>query len=179
VPVPRWSTIQTDRRIYSVPSRLIGETVRVLRFEESVEVFLAGKHQLSMPRLTGEHTHAINYRHIIEWLLRKPGAFAHYRFRADLFPSLRFRRAYDRLCEACSPRTADMEYLRILREAARTMESDVEHVLGELEQHGIIPRWAALMEFWPAPEAAQLPDMEPLCVQLSDYDQLLGAKEVN
>jgi hypothetical protein len=179
VPVTRWSTIRTDRRIYSVPSRLIGETVRVQRYEERVEVFLAGQHQLSMPRLTGEHTHAINYRHIIEWLIRKPGAFAGYRFRTDLFPSLLFRRAYDRLCEACSPRTADMEYLRILRQAARTMERDVDRVLGELEQHGIVPRWDALMEFWPAPEAAELPDMEPLCVQLSDYDQLLCAKEVN
>ncbi len=59
------------------------------------------------------------------------------------------------------------------------MQSDVERVLGELEQRGIVPRWAALMEFWPAPETAQLPDMEPLCVQLSDYDQLLSVKEVN
>jgi hypothetical protein len=179
VPVTRWSTILTDRRIYSVPSRLIGETVRVHRHEERIEVFLAGQHQLSMPRLTGEHTHAINYRHIIEWLIRKPGAFARYRFHADLFPSPRFRRAYDRLCDVCSPRTADMEYLRILRQAARTMESDVERVLEELEQHRLIPRWAALMEFWPAPESAQLPDMEPLSVQLSDYDQLLSAKEAN
>ena len=179
VHVSRWSTIHTDKRIYSVPSRLIGETVRIRRYEEQVEVFLAGQRQLRMPRLTGEHTHAINYRHIIEWLIRKPGAFARYRFRADLFPSLRFRRAYDQLCDACSPRTADIEYLRILRQAARTMESDVDRVLGELEKHGIVPRWAALMEFWPAPEAAQLPDMNPLCVQLSDYDQLLSAKEVN
>jgi hypothetical protein len=177
--VTRWSTIQTDRRIYSVPSRLIGETVRVQRYENSVEVLLAGQHQLSMPRLTGERTHSINYRHIVEWLLRKPGAFGHYRFRADLFPSLRFRRAYDRLCEVCTPRTADIEYLRILRQAARTMQSDVERVLGELEQRGIVPRWAVLMEFWPTPETARLPDMEPMCVRLSDYDQLLSAKEVN
>ena len=101
-------------------------------------------------------------------------------FVQDLFPSLRFRRAYDRLCEACSPRTADIEYLRILRQAARTMESDVERVLGELEQRGIVPRWAALMEFWPAPESrCSFPIWQPLCVQLSDYDQLLSAKEVN
>jgi len=90
VPISRWCTLQTDRRTYSVPSRLIGETVRVRRYEERVEVYLAGMRQLVMPRLTGEKTHAINYRDIIEWLIRKPGAFAHYRFRADLFPSLAF-----------------------------------------------------------------------------------------
>ena len=39
VPVSRWSTIQTDRRIYSVPSRLIGETVRIWRYEDRVEGF--------------------------------------------------------------------------------------------------------------------------------------------
>ncbi len=177
--VTRWSTIQTDRRIYSVPSRLIGETVRVRRHEDRVEVFLAGQCQLSMPRLTGEPCHAINYRHVIEWLIRKPGAFAQYRFRQDLFPSMAFRQAYDHLCQVCSPRQADMEYLRILRQAARTMESEVERVLQELRQRGVPPRWNAVVEFWPAPQAPEIPEMAPLSVQLDDYDQLLGEKEAN
>ena len=51
----------------------------------------------ALPRLTGDCTHAINYRHVIEWLIRKPGAFAEYRFHQDLFPTLAFRRAYDQL----------------------------------------------------------------------------------
>lgn len=178
-PVTRWSTIQTDRRVYSVPSRLIGETVRVRRHEDRVEVFLGSEHQLSMPRLTGDQVHAINYRHVIEWLVRKPGAFAGYRFRQDLFPSLTFRRAYDQLCEVCSPRKADLEYLRILRQAARTMESEVERVLQELEQRGVAPRWNALMEFWPVPQAPEMPPMAPLAVRLDEYDQLLGLEEGN
>ena len=82
----------------------------------------------------GLAAHAINYRHIIEWLVRKPGAFRQYRFREDLFPSPVFRRAYDQLQEALPDRTADLEYLRILRQAARTMESEVERVLVELER---------------------------------------------
>lgn len=178
VHVTRWSTIQIDRRAYSVPSRLIGETVRVRRHEDQVEVFLDGQRQLQMPRLTGKSLYAINYRHVIEWLVRKPGAFAHYRFREDLFPSLVFRRAYDRLCEVCSPRTADIEYLRILRQAARTMECEVERVLIDLDQRGLVPRWDVLMEFWPVQEAPDVPDLAPLCVQLSEYDQLLNSQEV-
>ena len=39
----------------------------------------------------------LDYRHVIWSLVRKPGAFAHYCFRDDLFPSLVFRRAYDAL----------------------------------------------------------------------------------
>jgi len=173
VPVSRWSTVQTDRRIYSVPSRLIGETVRVWRYEDRVEVYLAGVRQLVMPRLTGEQTHAINYRHIIEWLLRKPGAFAQYRFRADLFPSLVFRRAYDRLCGDCAPRTADLDYLRILRQAARTMECEVERVLVDLTQRDLTPRWALVQEFWPAGPPAVAPALQPLTVELTAYDALL------
>ena len=173
VPVSRWSTVQTDRRIYSVPSRLIGETVRVWRYEERVEVYLAGVRQLVMPRLTGEKMHAINYRDIIEWLLRKPGAFAQYRFHSDLFPSLAFRRAYDRLCQDCAPRAADLDYLRLLRQAARTMECEVERVLLNLEQRGLTPRWPIVEEFWPAAAPAAAPDLQPLTVELEAYDALL------
>ena len=174
VPVSRWSTVQTDRRIYSVPSRMIGETVRVWRYEERVEVYLAGVRQLVMPRLTGEKMHAINYRDIIEWLIRKPGAFAQYRFRADLFPSLVFRRAYDRLCRDCTPRAADLDYLRILRQAARTMECAVERVLVDLEQRDLTPRWALLQEFWPTAQPAATPALQPLTVNLEAYDALLA-----
>jgi hypothetical protein len=176
--VSRWSTIQTDRRIYSVPSRLIGETVRARRYEERVELYLGGALQESMPRLTGERVHAINYRHIIEWLIRKPGAFAQYRFRADLFPSPVFRRAYDRLCAECSARAADVEYLRILRQAARTMQCEVETALRTLEERGLVPHWAALMEFWPSAEPPGAPDLAPLSVELADYDRLLSGKEL-
>ena len=173
VPVSRWSTVQTDRRVYSVPSRLIGETVRIRRYDEQIEVYLAGVRQLSMPRLGRDKTHAVNYRDIIEWLIRKPGAFAQYRYRADLFPSLVFRRAYDRLLAACAPRTADLEYLRILRQAARTMEADVERVLLELEQRNLTPRWPVVQEFWPQVEPAAAPPLSPLKVELDAYDALL------
>lgn len=175
--VSKWSMIQVDRKIYSVPSRLIGQTVRIRRYEEHLEVYVAGLLQLSMPRLLGEKMHAINYRHLIEWLLRKPGAFSEYRFRKDLFPTLVFRRAYDRLCETCPRRTADLEYLRILRQAAMTMESDVERILLDLEVKGLAPRWSLLMEFWAQP-TTELPQLQPIHVDLGSYDDLLGNEEV-
>ena len=51
--VSKGSLIQSDRKTYSVPSRLIGQTVRIRRYEERLEVYVAGVLQLSMPRLTG------------------------------------------------------------------------------------------------------------------------------
>ena len=170
--VSRYSVIHCEGHTYSVPSRLIGERVQVRRYEDRLEVYYGGARQVSMPRLIGLAAHAINYRHIIEWLVRKPGAFQQYRFREDLFPSPVFRRAYDQLRETLPDRTADLEYLRILRQAARTMESEVERVLVELERLQVVPRWAAVLEFWPQPTFGT-PELMPLTVQLESYDQLL------
>ena len=100
--VRKWSTIRIGSRIYSVPSRLIGHTV---------EVLYGGRVLCTMPRLRGAADHRIDYRHIIGSLVRKPGAFARYRFREELFPSLTFRAAYDALGRTHGER-ADVEYVR-------------------------------------------------------------------
>jgi hypothetical protein len=73
---------------YSVPSRLIGTTVLVRVRAETVEVYVGTSQVLTLPRLQGATSHTVNYRHVIWELLRKPGAFAHYRYREDLFPTL-------------------------------------------------------------------------------------------
>ena len=81
-----------------------------------------------MPRLRGRGGHRINYRHIIDWLVRKPGAFKNYRYRADLFPTSRFRMALD-LLELQQPGRAHKVYLAILRLAAQENESLVDDAL--------------------------------------------------
>ena len=74
---------------------------------------------------------ASTYRHVIDWLVRKPGAFADYCYRDDLFPSSHFRLAYDRLL-AQQPERAAKEYLQILHLAAQESESGVEAALERL-----------------------------------------------
>ena len=95
--VSQGSTINVRSNVYSVPSRLRGEKVRVRLYDDRLEIYYAQKHQLTVERLRGRGGHRINYRHVIAALVRKPGAFQRYRFREDLFPSLVFRRAYDSL----------------------------------------------------------------------------------
>jgi len=97
VKVSGGSTISVKKNVYSVDSRLVGETVKVKLYAETLEVWYAQRCLESIPRLRGEGKHRINYRHIIDWLVRKPGAFEHYRYREDLFPSVRFRWTYDYL----------------------------------------------------------------------------------
>jgi hypothetical protein len=125
------STIRVLHNIYSVHSRLIREQVNVRIYADRLEVWYAQKRVELLPRLRGEDKHLINYRHIIDWLVRKPGAFANYCYKDDLFPTSRFRIAYDILKEQ-SPVRADKEYLKILHLAARETESGVNKALGEL-----------------------------------------------
>jgi hypothetical protein len=111
-----------------VPSRLIGHTVEARQHPTTVEVRYRGQVLETMPRLRGDADHRIDYRHIIESLVRKPGAFARYRYREELFPSLTFRQAYDVLGVTHGER-ADVEYVRLLHLAATTHEREVEATL--------------------------------------------------
>ena len=98
VRVTKSSTIQVRTNTYSVPSRLIGQLVDVRVAAEQITVTHQGHVVQVMPRLVGKHQAAINYRHIIDSLVRKPGAFANYRYREEMFPTSAFRMAWE-ICE--------------------------------------------------------------------------------
>jgi hypothetical protein len=173
VPVSRFSTIQVLRNTYSVPSRLIGTTVLVRVRAETLEVYHGTAPLLTIPRLLGRKQHRVDYRHVIWSLARKPGAFAHYRYRDDLFPSLAFRRAYDALQAATLPR-ADRDYVRLLHLAASTSEAEVEAALGLLLEQGAVPTFDAVRDLVRLPATATIPALSPAVLDLSLYDRLLG-----
>ena len=125
------STIRVQHNVYSVHSRLIGETVEVRLYSDRLEVWYAQRQVERLPRLRGEYRQHIQYRHIIDWLVRKPGAFAQYHYRQELFPSSHFRMAYDALA-ASQPERADREYLKLLHLAARESETAVQEALRTL-----------------------------------------------
>ena len=133
--VRKWSTIQAAGRTYTVPSRLIGKEVQVRLYADWVEVYYKDHLVEGMARVHGEREANVNYRHVIGSLVRKPGAFARYRFREQLFPTLHFRLAYDALRKWRGER-ADVEYVRILHLAATTMEATVDSALALLLEAG-------------------------------------------
>jgi hypothetical protein len=135
VTVRRWSTIRVVNHTYSVPARLIGERVRVHLHHDHLEVYFAGKLVEQLPRLRGQRWARIDYHHVIWSLVKKPGAFARYRWREELFPSLVFRRTYDALRSFHGER-ADAQYVRILHLAAVSGEEVVERTLSELLEGG-------------------------------------------
>ncbi|MBE3561550.1 MAG: hypothetical protein IMW89_20365 [Ktedonobacteraceae bacterium] len=116
--------------------------------------------------------HAINYRHIIWSLVRKPGAFAAYRFREDLYPTLAFRRAYDRLKQA-TPARADREYIRVLHLAATLSETEVEMALLLLEEADQAPTADAVRDLVRPIEVRRVA-LPP--INLQSYDQLLPSQ---
>lgn len=94
------SLVAVERNSYSVNSRLIGEIVEARVASNHVEIWYGGQKLDQLPRLRERSNYRIDYRHIIDWLVRKPGAFASYRYRDHMFPTSRFRSREQRFqCE--------------------------------------------------------------------------------
>lgn len=171
------STIRIKKNVYTVPSRLVGERVTVRVYEDKLHVVYAGKRQLEIERLKGNGGQCINYRHIICSLVKKPAAFANYRYRQELFPTLIFRKAYDCLQQWYSRFNADKEYLRILYLAATTMESEVETALSLLMEKQAMFSCDHVKELVCNKKQA-VPALKVAQVNLDEYNALLDLKEV-
>jgi len=172
--VSQGATIRVQRNTYSVPARLRGEEVRIRVYDDRVEAYYAGRREMKADRLLGRNGHRIDYRHIIWSLVKKPGAFARYRYRSELFPQMVFRQAYDALVEARgSSWRADLEYLRVLLLAASTLESEVAAALELLLEAGELPLADAVKELV-QPDAPAVPELAVPEVDLGSYDALLG-----
>ncbi len=159
---------------YSVPSGLKGKRATVRIYEWHIEVWYANQRLETLPRMPGAHHYQINYRHVIDSLLRKPGGFRNFRYRDDLFPQAVFRQTWETLNEHFPPRKADLIYLQILKQAALGLESDVAQALTQLLADQSQKHWdektvAALTQ---APAIQVVPQLVPQPVNLSVYDQL-------
>jgi hypothetical protein len=166
------SLIRVKRCTYSVPSRLIGHTLRVELHEAELKVHLGGEFLFDLPRLRGNRGVWVDFRHIVTPLLRKPGAFIHYRHREALYPSAVFRAAYDRLVADPGERPGVIEYLHVLKLAAEETVGKVEPVL---QGHLALPgKWRAIqVREQLAPVARKVIELVGLTPSLKAYDTLL------
>ena len=178
VTVSRFSTIHVGSNVYSVPSRLIGTTIMVRLRAETLQGYVGTSLVFTFPRLVGTHRHRIDYHHIIWSLVRKPGAFAAYRYRDELFPTTTFRLAYDRL-RTYWPKRADVEYVRVLHLAATTSESEVETALSLLLETATLPTFGAIRELIHVPQQQVVPEIQAPTLDLSVYDQLIPSRRSN
>lgn len=169
------STIRVRKMRYSVPSRLIGVKLLARIYENRIALLDGAREVAQLPLHRGDRGAVIDFRHVIGHLLRKPGAFAGYRWREELFPAPVYRAAYDHLERAGGD--ADRRYLEILKVAADEGQTAVENALEQLlggprpmitaaEVRGMLDTWRDQKQVWR--------ERAPLEVCLSDYDALLS-----
>jgi ribosomal protein S21 len=178
--VSRNSTIVIRHNYYSVPSQLIRERVDVRIYGGHLEVWHAGQLVERMERLRGEGKAAINYRHVIHSLVKKPGAFARYRFQSSLYPRSIFRVAYDEMKQRLDGR-AEREYLQLLKLAAEESEEQVAEILRGMVERGEAIRPERVREMIVGYRSERLPRIPRIEIDLAplwSYDLLLGGEEV-
>jgi transposase len=176
------SIITVKQNRYSVPSCFIGNRVQIRVFADTIQLWHAGKQQLNIPRLVGKNEEYIDFRHVIDSLVRKPAAFANYRYREHMFPTLELRKAFDTLVAAIGESNGIRVYLRLLHvaknEGLATIAPWVTQLLigkQEMNKKNLLASLDCVHATVPATGAeevnVEVPDLEP-------YDDLLEHKEV-
>ena len=172
------STIRVNHNVYSVHSRLIGERVAVLLHADEVKVNYGGRTVETLPRIIGGSKHRIDYRHVIDSLIRKPGAFRNYKYKHELFPNTHFRLAYDLLTKE-NPKRADKEYLSILHSGAYNGEERVTVILKIIINLNLPLSGDLVKQYLEKTEPVyDKTDVTVAPINIAVYDGLLQSREV-
>jgi hypothetical protein len=170
--VSRNSTIRVKKIVYSVPSRLKGQWLRVEVYEAILKLYLGRQKLMELPRAVGGRGAVINFRHVIGALLRKPGAFLNYQYREQFYPTAEYRTAYDRLVADHGQRRGVIEYLHLLKLAADCTVESVAVAMAPLL--AVNEKWtAAQVRATLSPHPVVLPLVSELAPEFKSYDQLL------
>jgi hypothetical protein len=174
--VTRCGTFTVRGVLYSAPSRLIGHRLKVRVYNDRLDCYLSGALVHSTARAT--HTskgrgRGINYRHFIDSLKRKPQAFRGFAFRDDLFPREAYRRTWERLDQALTPRSACKIMVGLLELAGNHgVEAQLAERLDALLELGELPDLKALFDEF-APRQAECPVVVVEMPSAALYDTLL------
>jgi transposase len=180
--VTRNSIVTVKQNRYSVPSCFIGRRVQLRVHADRVELWYAGKLQLSMPRMIGKELVFIDFRHVIDSLVRKPGAFARFRYREHMYPSIEFRKLLDHLVEQLGEPAGISVYLHVLLCAKQEGMAVAESISKKMiEMASTLTKKSALAMLKDIQSIAESSVVEDCVVEIPDldaYDSLLEHKEV-
>ncbi|MEW6314898.1 MAG: IS21 family transposase [Ralstonia sp.] len=173
--VTHCSTFTVRGILYSAPSRLIGHRLKVRVYADRLDCYLGGALVHSVPRgsRANNNAHALDYRHFIEGLKRKPQAFKGLAFRDALFPREAYRRTWEQLEAKLTQREACKTMVGLLEIAALDgVEAVLAAKLNTLLVEGVLPELKALREEF-APRQADCPVVKVEIPPVSSYDDLL------
>lgn len=171
------SFIQVLGVTYSVPSRLISNWLKAYVYRDKIDLFLGSKLVLSLPKVAGGTL--IDYRHLIDSLVRKPGAFEAYQYKQYMFPTPDFRKTYDHL-KANDSASAAKEYCKILYLAKMEGEEKVNTAIKTLFEGNQDPTLKSITELI-VKKSDEQPDFPSIQIEeaiLGDYESLLKQKRL-
>lgn len=169
------STIRVRGVRYSVPSKLIGMTLKIHIYDDRLECFVGGDRIISLIRKRkrkGE-SQQIDYRHVIGSLIQKPQAFRNYVYKDALFPTFAFMRTWEELDQHLDDRNACREFVGILYISAKKSEAEVNTYLEDLLSQGKLPRLEQVKKHF-IKKTSSIPEIEFICPDISSYDELLS-----
>jgi transposase InsO family protein len=176
--VSKYGIFTVKAEQYSAPSRLIGHRLSVRAYADRVECFLSGQCVFECPRAarrTGQrHARQIDYRHLVENLKRKPGAFARWVFRDDVFPRTIYRQTWENLSAQLPERQACKTIIGLLALAADGHEAALGLELEQLHARNELPDLDTLTQQL-APRPSTVPCVVVTLPALTAYDALLEA----
>lgn len=169
------STIQIHRGVYTVPSQLIGETLRVHLYHDRLCCYAGSKLIVTLKRLYGkERKKAVDYRHIIHSLVKKPQAFRYSRIRNELLPNDDYRFIWSHVDQTMPPKESCRFIVGLLKIAAQyDCEKEVaQKVIKNIKEEKSLNLCEIEMRY-KTPEKCHI---EPEVDQhkLLSYDNLLG-----
>jgi transposase len=173
------SVIRVKRNAYSVSSKYVGLQLEVRIHQDHLELWYRDECVERMPRLFGNDKEAIDFRHVIDSLVRKPGAFINYKYVNHMYPTTRFRMAYDQLLSNTTEASTVKQYLQLLYAAKHEGLDLVDDTLrwffttGKAITAKDVLAVVAAKQQLPAPTAV---DVE--APDLSAFDSLLQHKDV-
>ena len=179
------STIDVKRVLYSVPARLVGESLRLHIYDDRIEAYVGSTlaHTLSRAYSLNHNQLArcIDYRHLIGQLVRKPQAFRYSQLRDDLLPNAVYQQIWAYIDQQLEPRAACKRIVGILSLAVR---ADCEQPLGAYLQRriaeGKLPSLHQLEQRFDPSASSELPDgldSDQPQHTLASYDTLMPSSQ--
>jgi len=171
--VNKYGLVRVGKGSYSVPAKYRGQSLRARVFERGIELWHQGQCIARFEQSANASGAAIDWRHLIEDLCRKPGAFERYRYRDFFYPSEPWRRASDALRARFRSVRADSDYLQILRLSLEHGMERIEKLLQNLLEVNDLSLDRVRHELGhQAQWRERALDLAP--IDLSSYDRLLS-----
>lgn len=177
--VSKFGVFSAKSVLYSVPSRLAGQRLKVRLHSAHLEAWLGGVKVFECERLhasTAErHPKRIDWRHMLPSLKRKPGAFARWVLRDAMFPRSEYAQAWEHIHQTLPERAACRLMVGLLDLADRAnvvaeLALELRHLLERAELPDI-----DVLENRFAPRPAQMPQVIVMLPSAAVYDELLEA----